>query len=158
VSDEAAPQQLARTERGRQVLQDRSVPLSRAGRNLLLVIDPAKPAAHWLAAVRGATAADLQALLEAGLVAAPASPVVVPRIPLAQALERLDYATLSTRLTAEVRPQLGLIQGFRAALEIERASDVAALRLLALQLVEPVRVAQGSSTAQALAQALADGR
>ena len=151
-------QRLARTDRGRQVLQDRSLPLSRAARNLLLIIDPTQPTSHWLAVVRGTSPADLQALLDAGLVAAPATPAAVPRIPLAQALERLDYSTLSTRLTAELRPQLGLIQGFRAALEIERASDVAALRLLALQLVEQVRLAQGTAVAQALAQALADGR
>ena len=93
----AAVRRLARTERGRAVWQDRSLPLplSRTARNLLL-LDRAQPAAHWL----------------------------------------------------------GLVQGFRAVLEIERAADAAALRLVAYKLVAQVQASQGDAAAQALSDAL----
>jgi len=155
-----AERHLARTDRGRAVLQDRSVPLSRAARNLLLLLDPAQPAGHWLGLVRGSSDADLQTLLDAGLVAAvlAAAPVaagaVAPRFVPVLALEQLDYSTLSARLTAQVRPRLGLVQGFRAVLEIERAADAAALRLVAHRLVAQVQASQGDAAAQALSDAL----
>jgi len=99
----AAVRRLARTERGRAVWQDRSLPLplplplplSRTACNLLL-LDRAQPAGHWL----------------------------------------------------------GLVQGFRAVLEIERAADAAALRLVAYKLVAQVQASQGDAAAQALSDAL----
>jgi hypothetical protein len=165
-----AAQHLARTDRGRAVLQDRAVPLSRAARNLLLLLDPAQAAGHWLSLVRGSSDADLQTLLGAGLVAAVplAAPVAVvdvagvpvPRFTPALSLHRLDqldYSTLSARLTAQARPRLGLVQGFRAVLDIERASDAAALREVAHKLVAQVQASQGDAAAQDLSQALTDG-
>jgi hypothetical protein len=156
-------QHLARTARGRAVLQDRSVPLSRAGRNLLLVLEPTQAASHWLGLVRGASQADLDALLDAGLVAPAASAasalaaVAVPRFVPAIALTRVDYGTLSSRLTAQARPQLGLVQGLRTVLEIERASDAAALQQVALKMVAQVEASKGEAAALALARTLAEG-
>ena len=58
-----------KTEVGRAEIRARALPLSRAARNLLLVIDASKPAGEWLRLVTGATEADLQTLHQHGLVA-----------------------------------------------------------------------------------------
>ena len=63
----------ARTEAGRAEVQRRSLPLSRPARNLLLTIDATRSGDAWLGLVQGATAADLLALVDAGLVAPSAS-------------------------------------------------------------------------------------
>ena len=50
---------LAKTDSGRAEIRARALPLSRAARNLLLVLDASKPAGQWLSLVAGATEADL---------------------------------------------------------------------------------------------------
>jgi hypothetical protein len=59
----------SKTEAGRAEIRARALPLSRAARNLLLVLDASKPAGEWLRLVTGATEADLEALREQGLIA-----------------------------------------------------------------------------------------
>ena len=149
----------ARTEAGRAEIQRRALPLSRPGRNLLLTIDASRSGEAWLGLVQGATVADLRALVDAGLVAeaqagpAPA-PAGAPRMSLAQALETKGYQTLYDRITAEARPRLGLIKGYKLILEIERCSGPAEIRALAQRFVEQVRAADGDAAAVALAQTL----
>ena len=148
---------LAKTDAGRTEIQRKSLPLSRPARNLLLIIDGGRPVQEWIALVHGATPADLQELLRAGLVADHATlapPPAPPRMSLAQALETKSYRTLYDRITAEARPRLGLIRGYKLVLEVERCAGPAEIRQLALRFVEQVRVTQGDAAALALAQVL----
>ena len=59
----------SKTDAGRAEIRARALPLSRAARNLLLVLDASKPAGEWLRLVTGATEADLEALRQQGLIA-----------------------------------------------------------------------------------------
>ncbi len=150
----------ARTEAGRAEIQRRALPLSRPGRNLLLTIDASRSAEAWLGLVQGATAADLRALIDAGLVAEAQAAAGVPgaaappRMSLAQALETKGYQALYDRITAEARPRLGLIKGYKLVLEVERCNGPAEIRALAQRFVEQVRAADGDAAAVALAQVL----
>lgn len=162
-------QRLAKSEAGRDEIRQRTLPLSRPARNLLLIVDTSRPAGDWLGLVHGSTPDDLRTLLDAGLVlaqgeAAPATPAPLPpagqvpppgaRMSLAQALETKGYQVLYDRLTAEARPRLGLIKGYKLILEIERCGGPAELRALAQRTVEAVRQAQGEAAALALVDAL----
>lgn|GEM_PF-639946 len=173
-------QRLAKSDAGRDEIRQRTLPLSRPARNLLLIIDTGRPAGDWLGLVHGSTPDDLRTLLDAGLVLAqgegvppapgatpgaarPAVPAPAPaagqpppgaRMSLAQALETKGYQVLYDRLTAEARPRLGLIKGYKLILEIERCNGPAELRALALRTVEAVRQAQGEVAALALVDAL----
>ncbi|OYU83150.1 MAG: hypothetical protein CFE45_26595 [Burkholderiales bacterium PBB5] len=117
--------------------------------------------------VQGCTPADLQALLQAGLVApamaggagagAPAGTAAAPAAPrmsLAQALESRSYKALYDRITAEARPRLGLIKGYKLILEVERCSGPAEIRALAQRFVEQVREHDGDAAGVAIAQVL----
>jgi hypothetical protein len=149
-----AAARLAKTDAGRTEIQRKSLPLSRPARNLLLIIDPGRPAQDWIGLVQGATAADLQALLRDGLVVEQAAPPAAPRMSLAQALEARSYRALYDRITAEARPRLGLIRGYKLVLEVERCAGPVEIRQLALRFVEQVRLTQGDTAALALAQTL----
>ncbi len=83
-------------------------------------------------------------------------PVATARMSLADALQMQGYKVLYDRMTAEARPQLGLIKGYKLILDIERCSGPEAIRALALQFVETVRGVHGDTRARALAQRLAD--
>ncbi len=204
---------LTKTDAGRAEIRARALPLSRAARNLLLIIDGAHDSAHWLRLVKGSAEADLQALLASGLVSAveggrprqtvapmaaadtrPAglasasartavAPAAAMRLPasvehgasdgppsappdagtlsgaaLVDALQRTSFRELYDRLTAEARPRLGLIAGYRAILAVERATDVAALRDVALQFIAQVRESNGEQASLEVAQRLVSGR
>lgn len=58
----------SKTEAGRGEIRARALPLSRAARNLLLMIDAGKPASEWLRLVAGVTAADFETLCQHGLI------------------------------------------------------------------------------------------
>ncbi len=146
-------QRLAKTDAGRAEIRNRALPLSRPARNLLLIIDNSRTGEEWLAMVQGCTVVDLRALLAAGLVAPPSS-AAPARLSLAQALDNKSYQVLYDRITAEARPKLGLIKGYRMILDVERCNGPAEIRVLALRFVELVREADGTAAALALAQAL----
>ncbi|MBL8351494.1 MAG: hypothetical protein JNL87_14425 [Burkholderiaceae bacterium] len=152
-----------KTEAGRAEIRERSRPLSRPARNLLLIIDDSRPAGDWLGVVQGCAAAELQALVDAGLVERPATPAAArparaaaaaPRMSLAQALETRDHRLLCRRLLAEARPRLGMVKGYWLALEVDHCQTPADVRVLALRFVEQVRAADGDAAAMALAQVL----
>jgi hypothetical protein len=143
----------AKTEDGRREIRERKSSLSRAARNLLLIVDASKPAADWLAMVFGSTPADLQQLLDAGLIAAAAGDAPGAP-PLPQALQALGYRELYELLTQQARPRLGLIKGYKMVLEVEKCSGPDELRALALRFVELVREVQGEAEAQALRRQL----
>jgi hypothetical protein len=166
----------SKTDAGRAEIRARALPLSRAARNLLLVLDASKPAGEWLRLVAGATEADLEALRQQGLIApqgadgralppqppaAPAAapaPAPAPAAPAAQSpapgSPLLDRAALYTYLSGEATKLLGPFKGYAFALEVERADSLTALQSLALQLVERVQKAKGDSAAAAVRQAL----
>jgi hypothetical protein len=63
---------------------------------------------------------------------------------LAELVQSLSYRQLYDLLTAQARPRLGLINGYRMVLEVERCSGAEEVRALALRFVESVRQAQGA--------------
>jgi len=63
------PARYAKTPLGRSEIQSRTRALSRTARNLLLILDSTRAGEAWVSMVHGATLADLQVLLDAGLVA-----------------------------------------------------------------------------------------
>lgn len=155
----------SKTDAGRAEIRARALPLSRAARNLLLVLDASKPAGEWLRLVAGATQADLEALRQQGLIApqggsaaaparAPASvaaaapaaaaPAAAAPEPASGALLQ-DRAALYTYLSGEATKLLGPFKGYAFALEVERADSLSALQALALQLVERVQKAKGDA-------------
>ena len=158
----------ARTEAGRAEIQRRALPLTRAGRNLLLTIDASRSAEDWLVLVQGATEGDLLALLQAGLVAAQAAPKAVvppaaqsaepqaaaPRMSLAQALQTKTQEVLMRRIVAEARPRLGRVRGYMLVVEAEYCISADDVRALAQKFVEQVRERDGERAAIALAQVL----
>lgn len=162
----------SKTEAGRAEIRARALPLSRAARNLLLVLDGSKTAGEWLRLVAGATEADLGMLREHGLIAPlgaggpppavvgspaaspAAAPAPAPSAPPAGGSPLLDRAALYTYLSGEATKLLGPFKGYAFALEVERADSLAALQALALQLVERVQKAKGEDAAAAVREAL----
>jgi hypothetical protein len=151
-------QRLTKTDAGRTEIRSKALPLSRPARNLLLIIDHNRTVGGWLDAVQGCTETEIQSLITAGLVqvqAAVAAPAPAgPRPSLAQALESKSYQTLYNRLTAEARPRLGLIKGYKIILDVERCNGPQELRALAQRFVDLVREHDGDAAALSAAQAL----
>jgi hypothetical protein len=170
----------SKTDAGRAEIRARALPLSRAARNLLLVLDASKTAGDWLRLVTGATEADLESLREQGLIApqagmgqpraaapapapAPAAPSPAPApAPSAAAPAPasaggsllLDRAALYTYMSGEATKLLGPFKGYAFALEVERCDSLAGLQALALQLVERVQKAKGDAAAAVVRDAL----
>ena len=124
-------------------------------RNLLLVISPDKSAADWLGMVQGASAADLELLLQHGLVAAtqgapaPAAMAAQP----GAGMSRLDYGALYAALSAHAKAQ-GVLKGYKLALEVEQCQNLAQLQALALDFIDRQRQTRGDAAARALADSL----
>lgn len=167
----------SKTDAGRAEIRARALPLSRAARNLLLMLDATKPAGEWLRLVAGATPDDLQTLRQHGLVApqnaagqplapapaaaaapaataTPAAPAAAAPAPAAGGSTLLDRAALYTYMSGEATKLLGPFKGYAFALEVERADSLAALQALALQFVERVQKAKGDAAAAAVREAL----
>lgn len=145
-------QRYEKTEAGRAEIKSRALVPSRTARNLLLVIDAGKTGQDWLGLVQGATAADLELLLQHALVAA--SSAAAPRAgsgpaPVAAPASRLDYRQLSALLATHAKSQ-GLLKGLKWALEVEQCQDMAQLQALALDFVERQRAAKGEDAARML--------
>jgi hypothetical protein len=142
-----------RTEAGRIEIQARARPLGRPARNLLLVIDASCTGVQWVAKVAGSSEADLQQLVALGLVAgaAPAGmssrPSSAPRVSLDEALQKWTYDALYTLLTHEARERFGLIRGYKLILEIEGATGLAGLQVVARKFVEMMRKVHGEEAA-----------
>ena len=167
-----------RTEAGRAEIRRRALPLSRPARNLLLIVDASRSGQDWLALVQGCVPDELQALLDAGLLAPagaaeaalplgrptakaataadkPAARAdAAPRMSLAEALQTKDHRVLCRRMMIEARPRLGMVKGYWLALEVDHSESPADVRALALRFVEQVREVQGDAGALALVQAL----
>ncbi|XHS79671.1 hypothetical protein ACFJGW_06755 [Burkholderiaceae bacterium UC74_6] len=103
-----------KTEAGRAEIKARALPLSRSARNLLLMLDGTRSARVWLEMVRGTTEADLDFLLQHGLIAAsvaaapkaapasaPSSPAAVP-VPVPAPASALTSAPASAAASGSV--------------------------------------------------------
>lgn len=161
-----------KTVAGREELRTKGHDLSRTARNLLFALDETKSAREWLGLVRGATEDDLEVLALLGLIepqgwtdvrhppARVEDPSLRPRgMPVPADLELLDviplsYEGLYERLNQLAREHLGLMKGYRFALEVEKCSDREALETLAWRLVGQIRELKGIATAQGLQREL----
>lgn len=161
----------AKTEAGQAEIKARAHPLQRQARTLLVLADGTRSGEQLLAMVQGASAADLAALVDAGLLveaaggtkprSAAAAPVAAPEpvvdaAPVAGEAPEVDlsYAELYDSLNALSKEQLGLFKGYRFALEIEKADGIEGLREVAVRLVEEVQKAKGDGAAQMVRRAL----
>ncbi len=145
----------AKTDAGRAEIRARALPLSRAARNLLLVIDASKSAGEWLGLVAGVGPEDLASLVAQGLIAPVGAAAPVAPAPAAgPALPTLDRAALYAYLSGDGPKLLGPLKGYAFALEVERCDSLEQLQALALQLLERVRAAKGEAAADAVRAAL----
>lgn len=144
------PLRFAKTDAGRQEINQGRHKLTRSMRNLLLLIDESRPAEQWLQLVHGASEADLHHLAAQGLIAAHAAPLHAVAAQassgsLSDALAHLGYDELYTLLTSQARDRLGLIGGYRFVLEVEKAGGVEDLRKLAERFLTLVKQHQGEA-------------
>ncbi|MEY2686900.1 MAG: hypothetical protein RL375_1098 [Pseudomonadota bacterium] len=135
---------------GRAEIRDRTLPLSRTARNLLLIIEPSQPAHHWLNMLLGATESDLVALLRAGLIEYAPLPEAAPT----EFVSNLSYGELYDSLNGLIREQLGLFKGYRFSLDIERATGLPELTDVAKRFIDVVHETRGATAAQLVARAL----
>lgn len=151
-----------RTSAGQAEIQARALALPRPVRNLLLLLNPDQTGAHWVEQVKGCTLDDLALLESHGLIAPPpavpepaAVPLPVPAktAPVADSgidlsalqtrLRGMPYAPLYEALNSHGKETLGLVGGYRFALEIERCSGPADLQDLALRYLAQLRDKHG---------------
>lgn len=149
-----------KTDIGRDEIRARVHAITRTARNLLLIIDASRSGTDWVGMVRGATDADLQTLLEAGLIApagqggAPVSqPPPVPE-EVVQTESALSYSELYDLLPSLAKEHLGLLKGYRFALLIEKANGVGGLQQVARELIAEVDRVKGPGVARAVKRAL----
>lgn len=146
---------LVKTPQGQQALKDRCAALSQRQRSAFILFDGQRSTAQVLSATEGLgfTQADVDYLLDLGLLApagAPSGGVQTPAAqtaaPAATAAQRYQRAyPLAAQLTAG----LGL-RGYRLNLAVEGAADDAQLMALLPRIQEAV----GADKCRALAQAL----
>lgn len=160
----------SKTEAGQREIRERSVTLARPARTLLVLADGTRSAEQLLQMVQGATPADLESLVDAGLVvrgaaratAPPAVAAAEPRVDAAPvdttlppaAGENLGYRELYDSLNALAKEQLGLFKGYRFVLEIEKANGIEGLREVAERFAVEVQKVKGDSAAQMVRRAL----
>ena len=117
-------QRYVKTAAGQDEIKTKSRPLTRSARNLLLMIDSTRTGNEWLGLINGVTEADLQYLVNEGLLsavvlapqaAAAAAAAAAKRetgVPLEQALAPLSHEELYKWLPGHSPAQLGLINGY----------------------------------------------
>lgn len=156
---------LAKTAAGQVEIGARALPLARPARTMLVLADGSRSREQLLKMVKGASPDDLTALVDAGLIAevsspsASASPADAPASAAAEPTESgLSYQELYDSLNALCKEQLGLIKGFRYALEIEKADGLAGLREVAQRFATDVQKQNGDIAAQMIRRALGMAR
>lgn len=153
-------QRYEKTQAGRDEIKANARKLPRSARNLLLIIDGKRPGSDWCQLIHGGSPADIQRLLQEGLIVTaqhaqrsgePATPAAAT---LAQAVAQLSYDQLYGLLTSQARDRLGLIRGYKMILDVEKCAGLPELQLLAVRFVEMVRNAQGDDAARQMRLAL----
>lgn len=155
---------LVKTPAGQQEMRARTLALARPARTLLVLADGTRSGEQLLTMVQGATAIDLDGLVDAGLLEptpgarkAPAgerSSTAAPSPAPSEDVSDLGYQELYDSLNALCKEQLGLIRGLRFSLEIEKADGPDALREVAARFVAEVQRVKGDSVAQMIRRAL----
>ncbi len=153
---------LKKTEAGLLELTQRQHELTRSQRTLLVLADGTRGPAQLLEMVRGAVAEDIARLQQLALLVEPAREGRVGGArdtepasePGALPADSLDYTETYTTLVALVREQLGLIKGFKFTLEIEKASGLAELQVVAQRFVAAVQQHKGPVAAKMARRAL----
>lgn len=69
-------------------------------------------------------------------------------------LQDVSYRHLYDTMTAQARPLLGLIKGYRMVLDVEKCRTAEELRRLALRFIDEVRAAQGVGAAYRVTEAM----
>jgi hypothetical protein len=151
-------QRFIKTDAGRAEIKSRTRKITRTARNLLLILDAARPGTDWVHLIHGATPADLDLLLEQGLIEIVESgahdATRTPAKTMAEAVNSLSYDQLYGLLTSQARDRLGLFKGLKMVLEVEKCSGLAELQALAMRFVDMVREAQGDGAAKQMRLAL----
>ena len=147
-----------KTDAGRDEIKSRTHKITRTARNLLLILDAQRPGNDWVHLIHGATPADLDLLVEQGLIEVVKSDMSAaahtPAKTMAEAINSLSYDQLYGLLTSQARDRLGLFKGFKTVLEVEKCSGVTELQALAVRFVDMVREAQGDGAAKQMRLAL----
>lgn len=147
-----------KTDAGRDEIKSRTHKITRTARNLLLILDAARPGTDWVHLIHGATPADLDLLVEQGLIELVKSDTPAaartPAKTMAEAINSLNYDQLYGLLTSQARDRLGLFKGFKMILEVEKCSGLPELQTLAVRFVDMVREAQGDGAAKQMRLAL----
>ena len=147
-----------KTDAGRDEIKSRTHKITRTARNLLLILDAARPGNDWVNLIHGATVTDLDLLLEQGLIEIARSDTHdgagAPAKTMAEAINSLSYDQLYGLLTSQARDRLGLFKGFKMILEVEKCNGVVELQSLAVRFVDMVRDAQGDGAAKQMRLAL----
>lgn len=187
-----------RTPAGQAEIQGRTHQLSRAVRNLLLVINDSRTIEDWLSHLHGVTADDVTMLISAGLIAqtgaaAPekavarpadlragvpkptASPATAAAVAPAtggvavagadaaensdwvrtqQVIRNAPYNALYDALNSIGKAKLGLVRGYRFALEVEKCNGVDEIRVLAMKFAEQLRSEHGMAAVGELTYAI----
>lgn len=154
---------LIKTDAGQREIRDRAIDLPRSARTLLVLVDGARSSDELLEMVKGATAKDVDALVQAGLIAlagqansakpaagkgpAPAPAEAAPAV-------KLGFKELYDCLTELIREQLGVLKAFKYTLEVEKASTVDDLMNVAKRFVDDVQKQKGDSAANMVRRAL----
>lgn len=107
-----------------------------------------------------ATVLDVTLDSQVGVLTAPAEPAAIPvSLPAAlvddrvedrevlAAIEALSYQKLYKLLTDQARDRLGMIRGYKLALDVERTQSLEGMQQLALQFVSSVRELRGPAVA-----------
>lgn len=133
----------ARTERGEAEVRCRLIDLPSPTRDLLFALERHLSIDLCLAAVRGAQLADAMALLSLALIRTFSFDAVAPfqqvtLLPLIDALLALPTDDLYTLLTHQAKRRLGLLQGFRMVLALERCNSPHEQRALAVRFVQEI--------------------
>lgn len=160
---EAVPSlRYVRTPAGQAEIGARALGLSRAARNLLLVINTSKTLGEWMSAMPALAPSEVEHMLSQGLLAPeappePAStnhPDEVAWQALTRRINQANYSLLSAALTQQAKEHFGLVRNYRMVLEVEKANGIEALRLLAVQFALEIRREKGMAVLHGFYRAL----
>ena len=152
----------SKTDAGRVEMQSRSLVKERIQRNLLLLIDGVKTESMLMASIAGVTMADLQALVDLGLVApvpgsvAPRSPAVPAALTGASSGGPQDHSSFTATLTKLITQERGL-RGSTLSLAAEKAGTSAELRDVAERVLQQILEHKGPEAADKARGALYGG-
>jgi hypothetical protein len=155
---------LVKTEAGQREIRERAIELPRSARTFLVLVDGTRDRDQLLAMVKGSSLKDVEALMGAGLIAeggasaAGAARVASPDKAAAPAADEpasaLGFKEMYECLNEMIREQLGVLKAFKYTLEVEKASTVDDLQVVAKRFIDDVQKQKGDSAANMVRRAL----